>query len=140
MAEPGSIHTRTRQPPCRQLLFLGGVDSAVRVFMRPPGGAFTPQCTLRGHDNWVSGLAAARAVSPSGTPIILAASASHDRTARLWRLTCTDAATPPTAQPVRLPCPPPAHSASLVPRSPCERLPLHKPPALPTGDAVGGPP
>eukprot|EP00892_Ulva_mutabilis_P001225 jgi/Ulvmu1/11102/UM070_0018.1 len=73
-----------------RLLFLGGVDAAVRVFCRPPDGAFEPRCTLRGHDNWVTGLAATAATAPSGAQHVYVASASQDRTARLWRLTCTD--------------------------------------------------
>lgn len=109
-----ALHTAARVPPrhpstglpcrlCRRLLFLGGVDAAVRVLLRPPGGEFKQQCTLKGHDNWVSGLAATQAVGASGTPLVLVASASQDRTARLWRLTCTDTAAPAQAAPVRLP-------------------------------------
>lgn len=44
------------------LLALGGVDSAVRLFLCPPGegGLFEPVCQLAGHQDWIKGLAFAQ--------------------------------------------------------------------------------
>lgn len=71
---------------CRLLLFLGGVDSSVRVHLKPPEGAFSQQCVLKGHSNWIRGLSAAHIVNSSGKPAVYIASASQDRTARLWKV------------------------------------------------------
>ena len=42
------------------LLAAGGVDGAVRLYARPPGGQFQLACKLTGHQDWVRGLAFAQ--------------------------------------------------------------------------------
>jgi WD40 repeat protein len=66
------------------LLATGGADNAVRLHVAPPGGSFTMQCKLTGHENWVRSvaLAAAREEGPDGEEVLLLASASQDRCAR----------------------------------------------------------
>jgi WD40 repeat protein len=67
-------------------MFLGGVDSNVRVCLKSPAGAFSQQCVLKGHGNWIRGLAAVHVAEPSGKAAVLVASASQDRTVRLWKV------------------------------------------------------
>ena len=61
----------------------GGTDSIIRLFVRAPGGEFQLACQLKGHENWVKGLAFARVLEASrggevGESLLLA-SASQDR-------------------------------------------------------------
>lgn len=57
--------------------------------MKAPGGSFTQQCTLQGHSNWIRGLSAVHITEDSGKVSVLVASASQDRTARLWKVSET---------------------------------------------------
>jgi hypothetical protein len=87
-------------------MLLGSVDSALRVLMRAPGGHFVPACALRGHDNWIRGIApllwtpAGAADGGSSAAAfggrvdrpghereeLLVATASQDRAVRIWRI------------------------------------------------------
>jgi WD40 repeat protein len=84
------VYTLSSSWKCRLLLFTGGVDSKIRVYVRPPGGCFEHACLLLGHENWVRTLAVmlAAPVSHEGTlaqsACLWVASASQDRTIRLW--------------------------------------------------------
>ena len=75
---------------CRLLLLAGGVDSKVRVFVKPPKGDFALACTLTGHDNWVRSVAATQSLvhttSKEQCAALWVATASQDRLVRLWTL------------------------------------------------------
>lgn len=58
----------------------------MRVLLKPPEGSFSQQCILKGHGNWIRGLAAAHIIEGSGKVSVYVASASQDRTARLWKI------------------------------------------------------
>ena len=75
-------------PPGWLLLATGGADNAARLHVRAPGGPFRLQCRLTGHENWVRAvaLAAAREEGEDGEDVLLLASASQDRYARVWRI------------------------------------------------------
>ncbi|KAL4430983.1 hypothetical protein ABPG75_006239 [Micractinium tetrahymenae] len=64
------------------LLALGGVDSAVRLYLCPPGqgSQFEPVCQLGGHQDWIKGLAFAQMDDGK----LLLASASQDKNVRVW--------------------------------------------------------
>jgi elongator complex protein 2 len=69
--------------PAAALLALGAADGRVHLLVRPPGAGarFTLACELGGHADWVRALA----FTPRGADLLLA-SASQDRSIRLWRL------------------------------------------------------
>lgn len=48
------------------MLALGGVDSTISLLLRPPGGAFSAGCQLRGHQDWVRSLAFAHVAPEDG--------------------------------------------------------------------------
>ena len=78
---------------CRPLLLAGGVDSAVRIYVQQDNGEFEFACFLKGHENWVRGIAAVQFGGESSSAASAAhadvwiATASQDRMVRVWRLT-----------------------------------------------------
>lgn len=74
------------------LLAVGGVDCSVSLYVRGPGGDFLPGPRLKGHADWVRGLAWTHAPGR-----LLLASASQDRYIRVWSLAAPGSA--PAAAP-----------------------------------------
>ncbi|KAK9803860.1 hypothetical protein WJX73_009548 [Symbiochloris irregularis] len=68
------------------MLALGGVDNAIRLFVRPAEGNFQAACKLKGHADWIRSLAFTSAESSSQGQKTLLASASQDRYVRIWAL------------------------------------------------------
>lgn len=62
---------------CRLLLACGGVDSAVRLLVCPPGGTdFVQACKLVGHQDWVRSVALRHTAASGDTPGVPPASSS----------------------------------------------------------------
>jgi elongator complex protein 2 len=72
--------------PCL-LVAVGCVDGEVRLYTCHPPFSLKLACRLPGHSNWVRGVAfTSTRSSDNSSESILLASASQDRTVRLWRL------------------------------------------------------
>jgi WD40 repeat protein len=108
-----ALETLTEDPAC-VLMATGGTDSTVRLYVRDPSSidstavpgqqdgagtdanssdaacTFTLQCQLKGHENWVKGVAFQKVQEPSaqagqaGAVSLLLASAGQDRYGRIW--------------------------------------------------------
>ena len=63
---PVSISNTVHVPGGRLVLALGGVDATISLLVRPPAGAFSAACQLRGHQDWVRSLAFAHVAPEDG--------------------------------------------------------------------------
>lgn len=68
------------------VMALGGVDSSVRIMIKPPGKHFEHACILRGHENWVRGVSFVHTLRQDGSFELLLATAAQDRNVRVWSL------------------------------------------------------
>lgn len=101
-----ALATLPEDPGC-VLMATGGTDSTVRLWVLDDssrssgcGGApleqqplppFKLQCQLRGHENWVKGVAFTCVHEPEGRLALLLASAGQDRYGRIWSVSTSAA-------------------------------------------------
>lgn len=58
----------------------------MRIMVRALDGHFTPACTLKGHENWITSVAFTSTVQENGSWQVWLATSSQDRNVRVWAI------------------------------------------------------